>query len=42
MLSPMTLDKGAKDHKGTEPVHLAKGQVTEAMGIGPGRLGLGG
>lgn len=32
MLFPVTLERGAKDQNGTEPVHLAKGVVTEARG----------
>lgn len=30
MLFPITLENGAKDQNGTEPLHLAKGVVTEA------------
>lgn len=32
MLFPVTLEKGAKDQNGTEPVRLAEGVVTEARG----------
>lgn len=41
MLFPHTLERGAKDKNGTEPVYLAKGEMTkEKNGMGPGMLGL--
>lgn len=43
MLFPITLEKGAKDQNGTEPLNLAKGVVTEARGtkkMEQGQVGL--
>lgn len=42
MVSPITLEKGAQDQNETEPVHLAKGVVTEARGkqMEQGQVGL--